>query len=82
MRRFPALVVVVASVLAACGSDAPAEFAGYQRQPIPVVGELRVPDAAGGEFSFTAAEGGVLLVYFGYTSCPDVCPTTLADAWR
>jgi protein SCO1/2 len=24
-------------------------------------------------------EGDLLLVYFGYTSCPDVCPTTLSQ---
>jgi protein SCO1/2 len=27
-------------------------------------------------------KGEVMLVYFGYTSCPDVCPTTLSDVRR
>jgi protein SCO1/2 len=30
-------------------------------------------------FTFTAPEGGLLFVAFGYTNCPDVCPTTLSD---
>jgi protein SCO1 len=29
-------------------------------------------------FDFRADPGEVLVVYFGYTSCPDVCPTSLA----
>jgi len=37
------------------------------------------PDAM---FHFRAAPGHVLFVYFGYTSCPDVCPTTLSDLRR
>jgi protein SCO1 len=33
--------------------------------------------AIGGPFRLT--RGQWLLVYFGYTHCPDICPTTLAD---
>lgn len=47
------------------------------------------PALIGGSFALTDTEGKIVteaslngepsLVFFGYTHCPDVCPTTLAD---
>jgi protein SCO1/2 len=37
-------------------------------------------DTSGADFDFRAATGGrPTLLFFGYTRCPDVCPTTMAD---
>lgn len=33
----------------------------------------------GQRFNLASLQGDVVLVYFGYTHCPDVCPTTLAS---
>lgn len=37
-------------------------------------------DDAGAPFDFLAStEGRPTLLFFGYTNCPDICPTTMAD---
>lgn len=37
-------------------------------------------DTTGAPYDFTAAtQGRPTLLFFGYTNCPDVCPTTMAD---
>ena len=41
--------------------------------------ELVLPDTAGRPFDLRADTDGVTALFFGYTQCPDVCPTTMAD---
>lgn len=36
----------------------------------------------GEQFRLSEQRGKVVLMFFGFTSCPDVCPTTLAEAKR
>lgn len=79
MKRFLVFLFPLVLLAGACSSDEPVEYAGYERIPLPDVSSHALPDADGGDFSFVAPEDHVLLVYFGYTACPDVCPTTLSD---
>lgn len=85
-RRAPLpvlFVLLVALAAGACGGE-PATLAGVVRQPLPDVSRVVLPDAAnaGNDFAAVAEPGHFLLVYFGYTACPDICPTTLADLRR
>lgn len=48
-------------------------------QPLEV-GAVSLPDAGSGQPASVVPEPGRLsIVYFGYLSCPDVCPTTMND---
>jgi protein SCO1/2 len=75
------LVAAISILLTSCGEDE-ATLSGFERIPTPMVNNIQLPEAtnAGEPFRFEAYDGAQLLVvYFGFTNCPDVCPTTLAD---
>lgn len=84
LRRAAAAValVLLASGVAGCGDDGGSgALAGIVREPAPDVSAVTLPEASAGgaPMTFRATTGGLLVVYFGYLSCPDVCPTTMAD---
>ncbi len=41
--------------------------------------ELALPDAEGRPRTLADFKGRVVVVFFGYTQCPDVCPTTMVE---
>ncbi len=42
------------------------------------VADFHLQDLAGHDFAVPQLQGHPTLLFFGFTSCPDVCPTTLA----
>ena len=59
---------------AAAPTQAPGDFAVTQVAPAP---PLDLTDQDGNAFSLDALAGRPALLFFGYTHCPDVCPTTV-----
>ena len=58
----------------------PASFRGTTYgEPYPVASEIALTRSDGSNFKLSEVRGDVVLLFFGYTSCPDVCPTTLAE---
>lgn len=55
-------------------------FHGGTFDPVVQAPQIRMTDHRGRTFDLHAetAAGNIVVLFFGYTSCPDVCPTTLA----
>ena len=71
-------MLALAVLLAACGAPS---FRGSVLETPMAVPDFTLVDQDGQPFRLSDQQGKVLLLFFGYTSCPDVCPTTLAT-WR
>lgn len=64
--------------LAACGPAA-VRFHNTDITGASYARDFRLTDASGQVRTLADFRGKVVSVFFGYTSCPDVCPTTLAE---
>lgn len=59
------------------GKEIPAELQAVMR-PLPVTLQpFELTDQSGKPFTLSQLEGKRTLLFFGYMSCPDICPTTL-----
>ena len=74
------LALVLTGRPAATGATAPSPvpdasaFAYAEARPAP---PLELTDQDGRPFALTSLAGRPVLVFFGYTHCPDVCPETV-----
>jgi len=61
-------------------SIGPSSFRGTSyEKPFPVAPDIRLTNVDGSMFLLSNLRGRIVLLFFGYTSCPDVCPTTMAE---
>jgi protein SCO1/2 len=82
-RRRWLAIAATAGPLAACDrlmgkAGAPA-FHFTDITGAPFARHLELPDADGKMRTLADWNGKVVVVFFGYTQCPDFCPTTLAE---
>lgn len=74
------LSVVAAAVLGLAGCSEPkAAFKGVDITGADYAKELNLPDQNGQVRKIKDFSGKLVVVFFGYTQCPDVCPTTMQE---
>lgn len=73
-----ALLASGTGLFSAC-SEAPQPFAGIDITGADYAQGFDLPDQYGQRRTLAEFAGKVVVVFFGYTQCPDVCPTALAE---
>jgi protein SCO1/2 len=67
-------------LLCACSpAQAPAKLVGTDITGADFAKELALTDHTGKPRTMADFKGKVVVLFFGYTHCPDVCPTTMSD---
>lgn len=84
LGRAAGLSLVVATLgLSACdrlpGDAAAAKFKAVDITGAEYAKGFSLPDVDGQTRTLADFKGRVVVVFFGYTQCPDVCPTTMAE---
>ncbi len=77
MKQFLAAIVLLLT-LQACDSSGPS-FLNTDVTGADYGKELSLTDHTGKPRTLVEFRGKIVVVFFGYTRCPDVCPTTLSE---
>jgi len=77
MRMLAASLIVAGSALVGCAETGPS-FRGTEYEAPAAVEDFTLTDHHGLPFKLSDHEGAIVLLFFGYTHCPDVCPVTLS----
>ncbi len=82
MTRRLVLSLAAVGVLALSGCERAAQphrFNGIDLTGARYARQLSLPDVDGKPRTLADFKGKVVAIYFGYTQCPDACPTTLVE---
>lgn len=79
LAKWCAVALATGALLGACGKKPPS----FDNLDITDSGnfdtQLALPDTHGKTRTLADFRGKVVVLFFGYTQCPDVCPTSLAE---
>ena len=74
------LAVIAVTIFLVILFAKPPSFNGTSyNEPYPTAPQIELTKSNGETFRLSDQKGKIVLLFFGYTSCPDVCPTTLAE---
>ena len=77
LRTFLALLLAVS--LSGCGKTTSPQFKGTDITGASFGRDFALQDHNGQQRRLADFKGKAVAIFFGYTHCPDVCPTTLND---
>ena len=72
------LVPALGAVLTACSENKPS-FVSVDVTGADYARDIRLTDHNGQPRTLKDFAGKIVVIFFGYTQCPDVCPTTMAE---
>jgi protein SCO1/2 len=80
-RRFALHLLAAAGsfAVAGCAESSKPSFKAVDITGADYAKDFRLPDQDGQLRSLKDFQGKAVVVFFGYTQCPDVCPTTLTE---
>lgn len=82
------LFLATAALVAGCSTvgsgsaaapTAAVDLRGAVFEPPRTLADFTIPSTTGAPFTLSQHKGQIILLYFGYMTCPDICPTTLAE---
>lgn len=78
MPRYLSIALILLGLLG-CGGGETGKFKGTDITGAEFGRSLELTDHNGRHVNLDAFRGKLVVLFFGYTHCPDVCPTTLSD---
>jgi len=78
-RKLPAVLCALALMMVACEAPKPM-FHGVDLTGVDYGRDFALDDPDGRRVTLETFRGRYVLLFFGFTQCPDVCPTELARA--